>query len=80
MSNQASEDQILEAFSRLTPQGKRKVLSRLIQGLAELDRIVDSNQENLRAICRERGVDFSSLNEEQREDLIDEILHEGPKV
>jgi hypothetical protein len=77
MSDHASEDQILEAFNRLSPRGKRKVLSRLIPGLAELDRVVDKNQEKLRAICLKRGLDFNALNEEQREDLIDEILHEG---
>jgi hypothetical protein len=79
MSNYTSEDQVLEAFNRLSPLGKRRVLSRLIPGLAELDRIVDSNQEHLRALCRERGLDFASLNEQQLEALIDEIVHEAKK-
>lgn len=76
MSPQMNEDQILEALSGLSPQGKRKVLRRLIGGLEELDRIVDRNQERLRAICRERGIDLESLGEEEREELIDRFLHE----
>ena len=79
MSNQATEDQILEAFSRLSPLSKRRVLSRLIPGLAELERIVDGNQENLRAICRERGLDYATLTEGQLEELIDELVHEWRK-
>ncbi len=76
MSPQLNEEQILEALSQLSPQGRRKVLRKLIGDLEELDRIVERNQEKLRAICQERGLDFSSLSEEEREELIDQILHE----
>ncbi len=76
MSPQLNEEQILEALNQLSPTGKRKVLSKLIGDLEEFDRIVDRNQEKLRAICIERGIDFSNLTEEEREELIDEILHE----
>jgi len=76
MSQQLNEEQILEALGRLSSRGKREVLRRLIGDLDELDRIVDRNQERLRAICAERGVDFSSLSDEEREGLIDRVLHE----
>ncbi len=76
MLPQLNEEQILEALNQLSPTGKRKVLSKLIGDLEEFDRIVDRNQEKLRAICIERGIDFSNLTEEEREELVDEILHE----
>jgi hypothetical protein len=38
--------------------------------------MVDRNRERLREICRERGLDFSSLSEEEKEALIDQMLHE----
>lgn len=41
-----------------------------------LDKIIDRNQEQLRKLCQERGLDFASLSESEREGLIDRILHE----
>jgi hypothetical protein len=76
MSRQVNEDEVLEALGSLSPRGKREVLRRLIGDLDEFDRMVDRNRERLRAICRERGLDFSSLSEEEKEALIDRMLHE----
>ena len=76
MSLQLKEKQILKALSQLSPHGKRKVLRQLIGDLEGVDRIIDRNQEKLRAICKERGLDFYSLSEEERVELIDQILHE----
>jgi hypothetical protein len=33
----------------------------------------------IQAICQERGIVFDHLKEDERESLIDEILHESPK-
>jgi len=50
-------------------------LKKLLTDIDELDRIVARNQERFRAICRERGLDFDKLSEEERMELIDRILH-----
>ena len=76
MPLELNEDRILEALDRLSPQGRKKALSKLIGSLEALDRLVERNQKRLEAICRERGIDFSKLSETEREDLIDQILHE----
>lgn len=76
MSQQLSDKQIIEAVSGLSSQGKRKVLRKLIGGLTELDRMIDQNQEKFQKLFKKRGVDFKSLSDEQREELIDKILHE----
>jgi hypothetical protein len=52
----------------------------LIDGLERLDRLVERNREKIGLICRERGLDFSRLTEEEREALVDEVLHESGQV
>jgi hypothetical protein len=76
MSPQLNEEQIIRALNGLSPQGKRNALRALIGGLEELDKIIERNQEKLLAFCRERGIDFFSLSEREKENLIEKILHE----
>ena len=76
MHEQINEQQILRALKNLSPVGRRKVLRKLILDLDELDRLIDRNQEKLLALCRKQGIDFSRLSDEERENLIDQIIHE----
>jgi len=76
MSLQLNEEQILEALGKLSPQARTKALRKLIRDLDQLDRIVDRNQERLIALCKARGIDFKSLTDQEREELVDRILHE----
>ena len=75
MAPQMSEQQVLQALGKLSSQGKKKALRKLIRGLGRLDRIIDRNQDKLEAVCRKRGVDFARLSDTEREELIDRILH-----
>ncbi len=72
-----NEDQILSALDQLSPAARRVALAKLIGGLERLDRLVERNRGKIEAICRERAVDFSRLTEEEREVLVDGILHAG---
>ena len=72
-----NEDQILSALDQLSPAARRVALAKLIGGLERLDRLVERNRGKIEAICRERGVDFSGLTEEEREVLVDGILNAG---
>ena len=76
MTQQLSEQKVLEALDKLSPSGRRKALKRLVKGLDEFDRMVDRNQKKLAAICKKRGIDFAVLTDRQKEDLIDDLLHE----
>ena len=40
MSPQLNEEQILEALSRFSPMGRRKILRKLIVNFEEIDRIL----------------------------------------
>lgn len=72
---EVNEEQVLKALEQLSPAAKRMALARLIPGLAQLDRLVEQNRPRLEALCRERGIDFSALSEEEREAFIDNLLH-----
>lgn len=74
---EVSDEQILSCLDQLSPQARRAALAKLIGGLERLDRLVEQNRERIEMICRERGLDFSRLTEEEREALVDEILHEN---
>ena len=47
----------------------------LIPNLDELDALVDYGDQRIRKTCAERGIDWDSLTKNQRELLIDELLH-----
>jgi len=76
MAQQMTEDQIIDAINQLPFQSKRKILVKLLGDLGELEEIIDSNQERMRVLCRERGLDWDALSEKEREDLVDQIIHE----
>lgn len=73
---EVSEQQILDSLDRLSPKARREAVLRLVVGASTLDRTVDGLQPRLIAMAKERGLDWTRLSDEERERLIDEILHE----
>ncbi len=73
---EVSEQQIVDALDRLSPKGRREAVRRLIVGASVLDRTVDALQPRLAEIAKQRGLDWAKLSDEERERLVDEILHE----
>jgi hypothetical protein len=72
-----AESQIIEWVRQLSPQTKQAVLRVLIPELDELEALVDYGSQRMRQLCAERGVDWDSLSEEKRQQLVDELLHEA---
>ena len=70
------EEELVEALDQLSPEARRQALRRLLPSAAYLERAVERNRSRIETIARERGFDWRILTEEQREKLIDEILHE----
>jgi len=71
------ESQIVELVQQISPAAKRAVLRTLIPQLDELEYLVDYGNQQIRALCVERGLDWDGMSEDEREQLIDELLHEG---
>ena len=76
MTQQLTEDQIVAAIEKLPPQAKRNVLRKLLGDMEKFEKIVQANHKKLISLCKERGIDFYALNEEERIELIDRIIHE----
>jgi hypothetical protein len=73
---EVSEKQILESLDRLSPRGRREAVLRLVAGAALLERTVDTLRPRVTALAAQRGVDWTRLPDEERERLVDDILHE----
>lgn len=73
---EVSEQQILDALDRLSPKGRREAVRRLIAGASVLDRTMDALQPRIAEVARQRGLDWAKLSDEERERLVDDILHE----
>jgi DNA-binding PucR family transcriptional regulator len=73
---EVSEQQIVDALERLSPRGRREAVRRLIAGASIVDRMIDALQPRIVEVARQRGLDWTTLSDEERERLVDEILHE----
>jgi len=43
----------------------------------ELEQMVKYGDRRIRAICTQRGIEWDNLSEQERQKLINEILHEA---
>lgn len=73
---EVSDEQILKSLDRLSPEGRRQAVLRLIAGANVLDRTIDKFQPRLIELVEERGLNWAQLSDEERERLVDDILHE----
>ena len=70
------EEQILEVLNDLSPRARREALRRLLPTASYIERAVERNGPRIEALARSRGLDWGALGDDQREQLIDEVLHE----
>jgi hypothetical protein len=71
------ETQVVEWVRQLSPAAKQAVLQVLIPRLSEFETLVDYGSERMRELCAKRGINWDSLTEDEREQLIDKVLHEA---
>jgi len=74
---EVTESQVVEWVQQLSPVAKQSVLRALIPQLDELEALVDYGGQRARYLCAERGLDWDNLTEDERQQLIDELLHEA---
>ena len=70
------EEQILRWLEELSPRARREAIRRLLPAADYLHRAEERYRSRIEALARERGQEWGSLSDEQREELIDVILHE----
>ena len=70
------ESQIVDSVKRVSPEARRAILRTLIPRLDELEDLVDRGNQRVRALCAERGLDWDGLSEQQRQRLVDDLVHE----
>jgi hypothetical protein len=60
----------------MSPEAKHDVLRALIPRLDAFEALVDYGSERIRNLCAERGLDWDDMTDQDRERLVDELLHE----
>jgi hypothetical protein len=71
------EAQIVRWVRQLSPAAKRNVLKMLVPRLDEVESLVDYGDQQIRELSSRRGLNWDGLTEDQREQLIDTMLHEA---
>jgi hypothetical protein len=70
------EEEIVQSLDQLSPRGRREALKRLLPTAAYLERAVERNRLRIEALARQRGLDWNTLTEDQKEQLVDDLLHQ----
>jgi hypothetical protein len=70
------EQTILDSLEELSPSARSEALRRLLPRSRYLERAIERNQPRIEALVRERGLDWNALSDQERENLIDELVHE----
>ena len=71
------EAQIVRWVRQLSPAAKRSVLKILVPRLDEVESLIDYGEQQVRDLSARRGLNWDHLTEDQREQLIDTLLHEA---
>jgi len=74
--NELDDKQILNSLDRLSPNGRREAVARLLVSADALDRTIATLRPRLIELARQRGLDWTRLSDEEREHLVDDVLHE----
>jgi len=74
---QVSESQVIQWVRQFSPSGKQAVLKSLIPDMDEWESLVEYGSERVRALCAERGVNWETLSDGERQQWVDQLLHEA---
>ena len=70
-------DQVIDFVQQIPPEEKREVLLALAEQ-AEANRAsrMDYAEAQLRKLCASRELDWDTMTEEERENFVDDLIHE----
>ena len=72
-----SERQLVRLVKKMSPAGKLEVLRALMPGYERVEEMWEYGAERMRVLAAERELNWDLLNEDEREQLIDDMLHEA---
>ena len=71
-----SEAQVVELVKQLPPERQRAALLALAVGATQRrEERMQYAERQLRRVSAERGLEWDTMSEDQREDFIDDLLH-----
>jgi len=71
-----SATQVVELVRQLGPEQKRAALFALAEEACEQrEARIDHAEGQLRRLCTERGLDWDTMSEDEREELTDDLVH-----
>lgn len=71
-----TDQQALELLKQLPAEQRAQLLEYLLADWPEWDELSVSAQEGARKAAKQRGRDWDSMSEEEKEDFVDELVHE----
>jgi hypothetical protein len=73
---QLTDEQVIDLFRQLPPERKRAAFMILAGDVeARRDERMAFAETQLRGIAAERGLDWDTLSEDERQDLVDGLVH-----
>ena len=72
------EEEVVDLFQQLPPERQRYVMLRMFRTDADRWRHCQKEgEQKLRKLAAERGQDWDELDDEQRQDFVNDLLHEN---
>jgi len=72
-----TEEQVVDLVKQLPPERQRAALFALAAGAGQRrQERIKYAEEQLRRVCAERGLDWDTMTEDERETFIDDLVHE----
>ncbi len=72
-----SDQQIVDLVRQLSPVSKQAILEALlIEREIWWDALLTQNEHKLSDLTKQRGLDWNQLSEDERENFVDDLLHE----
>lgn len=72
-----TDEQVIELVDQLPPERKQAILFALAKNaVEERGTRMAYAEAQLRQLCTERGLNWEAMNEEEREDFVDDLVHE----
>jgi len=71
------EKQIVDLVHQLSPDGKRAVLRVLLRDIESFEDLLEYGHARIEAVAQARNVQWHNLTEAEREQFIDQLLHES---